>query len=234
MKQIYVSLLFLLIFINKIYCQDFLGYSASEYAGVTAIDIQPANLADNRYRFDMTLGAVSLKAYNNFAGIKRFGLTNPNSSLLNYNPLMSSSNYSPDEVKSNFIETDYSPESKSIYLSNRIVLPSFLLELDHKNSIALTWDVRTFLNADNITPQLARLIYTDYKDPSLLGKSLSVQDLSIQYMSWAEYGLTYARVLKEDNQHAFKVAGRAKVIQGLASAYLYAKNFQTIFMVIMN
>ena len=45
-------------------------------------------------------------------------------------------------------------------------------------------------------------------------------------MSWAEYGITYARVLKEDNEHAFKAAGRIKAMQGIAATYLYAKNFQ--------
>ena len=51
------------------FAQDFLGYSASEYAGVTAIDIQPANLADNRFKFDMTLFGTHVKAYNNYVGI---------------------------------------------------------------------------------------------------------------------------------------------------------------------
>ncbi|MFN5183037.1 MAG: DUF5723 family protein [Bacteroidota bacterium] len=226
MKRFYF-VFFILFFIQFIsIAQDFLGYSASEYAGVTAIDIQPANLADNRFRFDMTLGAVSIKAYNNYLGINRFGLKNTNTSLKNYNPLMGSSDYDEDQIKANFIETDDGPRNKSVYFSNRIVLPSFLLEINHKNSIAMTWDVRTFVNADNITPQLAKLIYSDFSEAGLIGKSLSVQNLSFQYMSWAEYGLTYARVLKEDNEHAFKVAGRAKIMQGLASAYVFAKNFQ--------
>lgn len=223
------KLLFFSLFISISYfsnAQDFLGYSASEYAGVTAIDIQPANLADNRFRFDMTLGAFSIKAYNNYFGIKRYGLQNTNSGLSNYSPLMSSSAYNADQVKSNFYETDNGPRGKSVYLSNRIVLPSFLLEIDHKNSIALTWDVRNFVNVDNVTPELANLLYTDFQQEDLLKKDLSVKNLSVQAMSWAEYGITYARVLKEDNEHAFKAAGRIKAMQGIAAAYLYAKNFQ--------
>ena len=59
MKIFLVSFLSLF-FSLKYYSQDFLGYSASEYAGVTAIDIQPANLADNRFRFDMVLTGLSV------------------------------------------------------------------------------------------------------------------------------------------------------------------------------
>jgi len=203
--------------------QDFLGYSASEYAGVTAIDIQPANLADNRFRFDMTLGGVSLKAYNNYVGVKRYGLKG----LRKGDPKMADTLYSQDEMKKEFLETYDGGKNKAVYLSNRLVLPSFLVEINHKNSIAFTWDVRNYANVDNVSPELAKLIYTDYDSASgLLGKQMTVKNLSIQAMSWAEYGVTYARVLKEDNEHAFKAAGRVKIMQGLASAYLFVKNFQ--------
>ncbi len=225
------------------HAQDFLGYSASEYAGVTAIDIQPANLADNRFRFDMTLGAVSVKAYNNYVGMKRYGISHAYKDWRNgygsdslYEPknlLFFRTKHKPvpdslfqDYVKNNFLETKEGGRNKSVYFSNRIVLPSFLIEINHKNSLAFTWDVRNYVNVDNVSPELARLIYTDYKDASLLKKPMTIKNLSIQMMSWAEYGVTYARVLKEDNEHAFKAAARIKAMQGIASAYLFVKNFQ--------
>ncbi len=211
--------------------QDFLGYSASEYAGVTAIDIQPANLADNRFRFDMTLGGVSFKAYNNYVGIKRYGLKNLNSGLLNYYPAMSDStkHLTGDQIKANYLETRDGGGNKSVYVSNRIVLPSFLVEINHKNTIAFTWDVRNMVNVDGVTPDLAKLAYNDYKVPALWPKQLKATNLSFQSMSWAEYGVTWAHVLKEDNEHAFKVAGRFKIIQGVAAAYLFVKDLNYQF-----
>lgn len=205
--------------------QDFLGYSASEYAGVTAIDIQPANLADNRFRFDMTLGGISMKAYNNYVGIKRYGLKGLRSGY----PAIADSTLEGNQAKDNYLETYDGGRNKSVYVSNRIVLPSFLVEINHKNSIAFTWDVRNYVNIDGVTPELAKLIYNDYKVPSLWPTQLKATNLSIQAMSWAEYGVTYARVLKEDNEHAFKGAARVKIMQGLAAAYMFAKDFSYQF-----
>jgi outer membrane protein OmpA-like peptidoglycan-associated protein len=205
--------------------QDFLGYSASEYAGVTAIDIQPANLADNRFRFDMTLFGFSMKAYNNYVGIKRYGLKGLRSGY----PAMADSTLTGNQMQTNYLETYDGGRNKSVYLSNRLVLPSFLIEINHKNSLAFTWDVRNYVNVDGVTPELAKLIYNDYKVPSLWPQQLKATNLSIQAMSWAEYGVTYARVLKEDNEHAFKAAGRVKIMQGLAAAYMFAKDFSFQF-----
>lgn len=241
MKKFYALFIVLTGFVAK--AQDFLGYSASEYAGVTAIDIQPANLADNRFRFDMTLGGVSVKAYNNYVGIKRYGLSHAfydyrhgygkDSTYQPHNLYFYRSMHKPvpdslfnDYIKKNFLETKDGGKPKSVYFSNRIVLPSFLVEIDHKNSIAFTWDIRNYVNVDGVSPELARLIFTDYKDPNLLAKPLTAKNLSVQFMSWAEYGITYARVIKEDNEHAFKAAGRVKIMEGLASAYMYVKDFK--------
>lgn len=223
MKIFLVSFLSLF-FSLKYYSQDFLGYSASEYAGVTAIDIQPANLADNRFRFDMVLTGLSVKAYNNYVGIKRFGLKG----WAKGEPAMGAAGLTDDQIKGNYLELNDGGKNKTAYVSSRIVLPSFLIEINHKNTIALTWDVRNFVNVDGITPDLAKLIYSDFKVPSLWPKQLNAKNVSMQAMSWAEYGVTYARVLKEDNQHAFKIAGRVKVMEGLGSAYLFAKelNYQ--------
>lgn len=227
MKKILGILLLCAGFVGK--AQDFLGYSASEYAGVTAIDIQPANLADNRFRFDMTLGGVSFKAYNDYVGIKRYGLKG----WAHGHPKMADTIYHGNDVKNLFLETRDGGKDKHAYLSNRIVLPSFLIEIDHKNTIAFTWDVRNMVNVDGVSPELARLMYIDYgrqdSTSSLIGKQLHAHNLSIQMMSWAEYGVTYARVLKEDNEHAFKAAGRVKIMEGLASAYMFVKDFNYNF-----
>lgn len=216
------------------FSQDFLGYSASEYAGVTAIDIQPANLADNRFKFDMTLFGTHVKAYNNYVGLNRSKIIAHDGKF--YGSLIANlrgdttTAWSDTSFKSNYLyTTDNIDKQKRVYFANRIVLPSFLIEINHKNTIALTWDVRNYVNVDGVTRDLAKMVYNDYKDSSNWLKKLPSSNLSIQTMSWAEYGITYARVLKEDNEHAFKVAGRAKIMQGIAAAYMFAKDFNYKF-----
>ena len=48
-------------------------------------------------------------------------------------------------------------------------------------------------------------------------------------MTWAEYGLSYARVLKEDGEHFLKAGVTVKLLQGLEAAYLNIKNLDFNF-----
>ncbi|HWY33098.1 MAG TPA: DUF5723 family protein, partial [Nitrosopumilaceae archaeon] len=114
-------------------------------------------------------------------------------------------------------------------MSNRIAMPSFQLNLNSKNSIAFTWNVRTNVNVDGITQDLATLAYNGFDYKTLLSKNLSAHNLSIQTMTWAEYGITYGRVLKDDNEHFFKVGGTLKVLQGIQAAYMFVKDLSYNF-----
>ncbi|MBC7865534.1 MAG: hypothetical protein IAF38_21350, partial [Bacteroidia bacterium] len=230
------ALLLLLTFLTfqKNYAQDFLGYSTSEYAGVTAIDIQPANLADNRFKFDMTLFGTHVKAYNNYVGINRPAIIKQDGKF--YGSLIKSlkgdttTAWSDDNFQDKYLSTtDDIDKQKRVYFANRIVLPSFLVEVNHRNTLAFTWDVRNYVNVDGVSRDLAKMIYKDFKDSSNWLKKLPSTNLSLQAMSWAEYGVTWAHVLKEDNQHSFKVAGRFKIMQGIAAGYMFAKDFNYQF-----
>ncbi|MFY8184475.1 MAG: hypothetical protein ACOVLD_00280, partial [Bacteroidia bacterium] len=109
------------------FAQDFLGYSASEYAGVTAIDIQPANLADNRFKFDMTLFGTHVKAYNNYVGINRSKIIGNDGKF--YGSLIktlkgdNTTSWSDSNFKDNYlVPTDNKDNQKRVYFANRIVL----------------------------------------------------------------------------------------------------------------
>ena len=45
-------------------------------------------------------------------------------------------------------------------------------------------------------------------------------------MTWAEYGLTYAHVFKDDNEHYFKGGVTVKLLQGIQSAYMFIKDLE--------
>src|SRR5688572_1097477 len=45
--------------------QNYLGVHSSNYAGVMALDNQPASLVDGRFKFDLNLASVNVGAWNN-------------------------------------------------------------------------------------------------------------------------------------------------------------------------
>ncbi|MCW3077720.1 MAG: OmpA/MotB domain protein [Bacteroidetes bacterium] len=208
--------------------QDFMGLQTSNYSGVMGVYSNPANIADNRAKIDVALAGVNLNVDNNYAGVKRsalqpglFGAFKPAS--YTGGSWDSTRKGSASYWKNNFTTVENN-QTKSIYSSARIVLPSFMVNLDAKNSIAFTWSVRNYVNVDGISPQLAKLAYEEFQYPSLWVTQLNNKKLSIQQMAWAEYGFTYARVLKDDGPNFFKAGATVKLLQGLSAAYVYVDN----------
>lgn len=221
-----VLLYFILISGYSIYSQDFAGFNQSNYAGVTGVIQQPASIVDSRMKFDMNLVGLNIGAYNNYIGVKREAFKKEgswaNAKFPAFDDTAFAEHYMVERVNN---------KDKSVYVTNRITGPSFMVALNRKNAIAITSNVRTYVNIDGVSPDLAKLAYEEFKYPSLWVKNLKNKNLSVQEMTWAEYGLTYAHVFKDDNEHYFKGGVTLKLLQGIQSAYVFVKeldyNFQT-------
>ncbi|MEI8137763.1 MAG: DUF5723 family protein, partial [Bacteroidota bacterium] len=226
-----ILFLFILCFSLNLKSQDFLGLQSSNYAGAVGAYSNPANIVDNRLKFDFVLVGTNFAFDNNYLGVKREALKNSGSLK---NPVFPGSwsqdsiQTAPDYWKNNFTTFDNN-KTKSILVANRIVLPSFMVQLNKKNAIAFNWGVRTYINVDGISQDLAKLAYNEFVYPSLWITNLNNKNFSFQQMSWAEYGLTYARVLKEDGKNFLKAGFTAKLLQGLDAVYMHIDNLDYNF-----
>ncbi|MBS1651100.1 MAG: OmpA family protein [Bacteroidetes bacterium] len=231
MKKL-LSLLALL-FSLTISSQDYLGLQTSNYAGVMGVYSNPANIVNSRMKFDMVLTGLNVTVDNNYMGIKRDALKY-SESIFNPSGMKfpgswdTLNNNSPYYYKNNFIKMDNN-QNKSIYFTNRITLPSFMISINSRNAISFNWSLRNYVNLDGISPDLATLAYNEFKYPSLWVTKLQNQHFSMQQMMWAEYGLTYARVIKDNNQHFFKAGVTVKLLQGLNATYVYIDNLKYQF-----
>ena len=108
-----------------IFSQDFLGYVNSNYAGVSGINLNPACIADSRYKFDMTLVGFNLSFANNYIGLKREAIQNKNTA------------FKDPAFKDKYIIERKNSDRKSLFVSNQIVAPSFMLTLSPKHAIAI-------------------------------------------------------------------------------------------------
>jgi len=219
------KILFLcLIYIQHIKSQDYLGFNQSNYAGITGIYQQPACIVDSRMKFDMNLIGLNLSVYNNYIGLKHSALkrtgslTNP--TFKAFEDTNFTANYLVEKIRSN---------DKSVYLSNRISGPGFMLNVNHKDAIAISTGIRTYVNIDGVSPDLAKLIYKELNYPSLWVTNLQNKNLNIQTMTWGEYALTYAHIFKEDNEHFFKAGATVKLLQGIQSAFIFIKDLDYNF-----
>ncbi len=207
------------------FAQDFLGYANSNYAGVNGIDLNPASIADSRFKFDGGFGFNFLLG-NNYVGFKKTALENRTGPIF---PPDSTTGYPAFEdslFMEKYLVTRDNNQTKSLIISNRIMLPSFMFSLKGgKTAIGITAQIRTHINLDGVEQPLARLSYTSFAD-SLLWKPFTNKSLSLQYMTWAEIGFDWAQVVMDKEEHFMKIGVRPKLLLGLGSAYMFADNLE--------
>ena len=210
--------------------QDFLGIHNSNYLGVTSAIFNPANIADSRLNVDITLGGINTTVENNYLGAKREALDYTGSifspATIKFPSSWESRKKDSSVYYKNNMVTYNSGKNKSAFASTRVLLPSFMVNLDKKSAIALNISVRNQINLDGVSPQLADAIYSEFQDTSFWLKNFKNDDIYMNQMSWAEYGLTYARVISDKEKHFFKGGATVKVLQGLASTYFSARNLE--------
>jgi hypothetical protein len=210
-KLIYCSLT-LLLFCQLTQAQSFLPFATSNYAGITGVHLQPASIADSRYRFDMAISSTDASFYNTFYGIDPYVLRHPK--------LLQDLDFKdPDNVSRNMDGTD-----KAGIFSEKQDILSFMVTLSDKDAIAFTPSLRSIINIDNMTETLAVLLDGKDKETNLWNNKYKNENLNAQMNSWIEYGFTYARVLMDKEEHFLKAGATMKINQGLGSAYTFMKD----------
>ncbi len=217
MKRI-LLLVFSALYLFGAQAQDLLGFSSSNYGGLSSVYINPANLADNRLKFEIQLFGTGFGVANNFMGFKPSylvrdgGLTSPNYPLLDPTPV------TEDFTTANFLD------NRRAFVNNNIYLPSLLISINEKNSVSLSARARTYLNVDGVGGDLFRFAYNSLNYPALYNTRITNDKLSIQTMTWMEYALGFGRVLIDKEKHFLKAGVTLKALQGLQSAYLFIDN----------
>lgn len=214
-----LTLLFLLT-ITFSNAQDFAGFGNSNYAGVTGLYLQPASIVDSRFKTDISLVGVNVNAYNNYLGLK------PNALITDdFGHYFA---FDDTSFQDKYLHERVNGIKKSVYANAQVMLPAFLINIDKKSAIAFSWRLRNYVNIDGVEPDLAKLIYNELDYPALWTR-LNNKRLSVQAMSWGEYGITYGRVFADKGKHFFKGAGTVKILQGLGAAYMFVDDLNYEF-----
>ena len=198
--------------------QDLLGISSSNYGGLSSVYINPANLADNRLKFEIQLFGTGFGVANNFMGFKPSYLVRDGGLTSTAYPLLDPIPPTEDFTTANFLD------NRRAFVNNNIYLPSLLISINEKNSVSLSARARTYFNVDGVGAELFQFAYNSLNYPSFYNTRITNEKLSIQTMSWMEYALGYGRVLIDQEQHFLKAGVTLKALQGLQSAYLFVDN----------
>lgn len=202
------------------YPQRYIALATSNYAGVSGVYLQPASIADSRYKFDMTIFGFDGTFNNNYLGIDPYYFWHPSQLTTTDN----------EDFKSKYIHENKAFENRSIYAHLHAEAFSFMANVSDKAALALTFGVRGIVNIDDMSPELAKIIYesNDYTD--YLMRNLTNANVSMQANLWSETGITYSRVLLDQGEHFLKAGATVKFLQGIGSAYGFAKELSYNFL----
>ncbi|MDX2359955.1 MAG: DUF5723 family protein [Crocinitomicaceae bacterium] len=140
-------------------------------------------------------------------------------------------------VEDNYLIRNYDLTStKTIGLYNNVQVDvlNFMFHINRKIAVGFTGRIRSVTNLSDVDPKLAMLLEMDFlRDStdevtyatSLWGQQFNEELLDFNHMTWAEYGIVYSQVLKDDGEHFMKIGGKAKWLEGYAAAYIHTDNF---------
>lgn len=210
------------------YSQNYLGAHASNYAGVMGTDLQPASFVDGRFKVDVNLASFNFNLYQNAVyfdtkdmpkwWIKSFG-----DSTIYQSWAAPDSTFSDRYLIKRYNEN--STKTVGMYQNTQIDLMNFAFHINPKIAVGFTARLRSITNIDEIDPKLAVLAENGLEYSQLWNQTFNEELLSMNHLTWMEYGLLYSQVLKDDNQHFMKMGGKVKGLFGSAAGYIHTDNF---------
>ena len=214
-RHLLISILFVLWYfsgLSRAEAQDFLPFGISNYSGASGIHIQPASIADSRYKFDMVLTGFSAQAANNYLAMKREAIFRPG--------LWDDINFGTD-----YLYRTLNGNDKQGMISTVAMLPSFMVNLTPKSALAFSSRIRGQINIDRLSEDLAEVMAESFDNPDFYQVTLNNSNLSTQTNWWAEFNFTYAQEIPlADDKHFLKGGITLKYLQGIASGYAFVRD----------
>ena len=235
---------------SALFAQDFMGYRQSNYSGVTGTDLNIASVADNRFIVDVTLFGFSNSTYNNHLYF--------NTSLMPYwwtqsfdsndpavdawqNPTSGpgwgeiissdSADYYQSRNQGNFFEfANPQNKNRAAFTATDVDILNVMVSINRTMGITVQVKNRTFLNVDNLAPELLTLAQNSLDYPDLWNIQLSNQLLNVSFNSWMEYNLGFGMVVYDEEEHFMKAGAKVKFLQGLGAFYIYTDEVEYDFL----
>jgi hypothetical protein len=188
---------------ENLIAQDLIGYNYNNYLGINGVTSNPASIAASRYKFHFNLITV-----NGYGGTNAYFIKKGNGSFFDFEQWKESRN-TKNEKKNGWANID-------------ILGPSFLLNLNKKSALAVTTRLRTMANLYNLSNGAISLFEEPTSD--LFGKSFNEKNVKVNAHAFADLGLSYAKVIKDQEKHFLKGGATLKYIQGFTAGTVRMDN----------
>lgn len=180
--------------------QSYSGYLSDNYSGVHGVLLNPASIANSPMRTDVNLFSISTSLGNNYIGV---GL----------NDLLEFTNF---DIEQNADKNSLS--NNQFFTGTDALLPSFMFNINSKNSIAVFSRFRILANIAKIDGELVDALRNDFQ----IDRNINAEKINPKMAAhgWGEIGVTYARVFIDKKKHFFKGGVSLKYLLGMGSGYI--------------
>jgi hypothetical protein len=190
--------------------QDLAGFRTGNYTGVNGVFFNPANIADNHYRWDVNVLGINANVGNNQAKFRLNDLGN---------------SFDGNKMTDQLFGKNAGPTSGLANLA--VHMPSAMFSVGTKMAFAITTRTRVLANVTDMDGQLVDKITNDAANLTDLPYSISSNsNMRINVSGWAEIGVSFAREAFVAGPHYFKAGGTIKYLMGVGNANLHLSNFK--------
>lgn len=196
----------------NLHAQNPWGIQTSNYGGIYAADLQPAMLADNRIATEFNFGGGSIDIWNNYIKYASPLLRSADAR----NRLDTAANglsFFPDNLNT---------KEKDLYLDATIFGPGLLFSFPNGIGIALTSKQRNLVSMNNISEVFAKQSYEEQEYAPFYNVPTNNPGLSINSMSFMEYGLGIGAVIFDKGNRVLKAGATIKYLSGFGGLSLHA------------
>jgi outer membrane protein OmpA-like peptidoglycan-associated protein len=195
--------------------QENIGMATGNFAGISGVWFNPANIVDSRYKFDFNVVGLNSYYHNNYLQLKIGTLARRQFNKAPYN-----NNYQAFKDELTREEWPVNGNVKA-RLSTNVMLPfSFMANINKKSAFALTLNNRTLQTVDNLNPEAARQFYNALRFTDGYNRPIKIEDMKYDFLNWQEVGLTYGHTIVSGKHHYLKAAFTAKWLGATAGAYI--------------
>jgi hypothetical protein len=200
------------------YSQQWLGISGSNYSGTNSVYNNPANLADSRYKLYVNLVGNDLFFANNYMGWNA-----------PYSVLQLLTNTAAQEYRNSknviifrnaYYDINKGGEPFHANLLDDLRGPSAMFTINDKHSVGLLTRVRTITNFNGVSEPLAEVIRLGTDTLSLKNQPFNLSGTSLNVNSYAEIGLSYGHVFKDEDEDFIKLGITIKRVVGIYSSHI--------------
>ncbi|MCH6235049.1 hypothetical protein [Cognataquiflexum rubidum] len=204
-------LLFLLLSLPFLgHSQSYIGNTLDNNSGVHSLLLNPANVVGSKTKFEFNIISASAFVGNDYLGVDFRDLKNIGDGF----------SFDSDVAKT--------PTDRNNFFGNADVLgPSVMFRLNEKSSLGINTRVRTFFNIHNISGLFYESISEGFDSQSDF--QTEMEDLSGTVHAWGEIGLTYGRIILDDETSRLKIGTTLKYLGGAGGLFTSSPQLSAAF-----